>query len=118
MIRRAHVTKSYRPRHTQTGRETATISAEWHGGAYVDLSFDGGDVIEVINVWDYRTDTATIGHQRGAVRAALLEWIADNDAEELEQMLSASPASEDPEIRAMCRRRHPRYWLRNYIENS
>ena len=104
--RTALVAKGYNTRH---GRNYATIRAVWHGGAYVDLAFNGAHASEVINVWDYATNRSTIGDienvQRGTVRRVLLAWIADNDAEE-----SHDANGHDTE-------RPPRQWLASYVEN-
>ena len=83
---------------THRGRR---IKAEYHGGAYIDLTF-GSTVtpIEVINVWDYEAGAAvlpgltpfsgrsgvefdTLTHEvvRGGVREVILDWIRDMDKE-------------------------------------
>ena len=51
-----------------------TIRGEYHGGAYIDLSFGDGEAFDVINVWDYATDKPTIPNTPLAVRRAMLEW--------------------------------------------
>lgn len=56
--------------------EGYNVTAVYHGGAYIDLCF-GEKAFEVINVWDYVHDRATIPNTRQAVRAALLSWRQD-----------------------------------------
>lgn len=53
--------------------------AVYHSGAYIDVyhASHPDDALDVINVWDYAADKATIPFERSAVRAELREWIAD-----------------------------------------
>lgn len=81
-----------------------TLRADYWGGAYIELTFAGGayNPTEVINVWDYETDTSVIpsaetyknpgdvGHEgykracdqtREGVRRAVADWIEAQDKE-------------------------------------
>jgi len=62
--------------------------ARWHGGAYIDLGhitpmgeagIDNDDfhAFDVINVWDYATDTPTIPRTLDAFKARVDERLAD-----------------------------------------
>ena len=52
-----------------------SIVGTYHGGAYIDLSLDGGrSAFDVINVWDYAADRPTIPNTAAAVRAAMRDW--------------------------------------------
>jgi len=59
------------------------VRADYQGGAYIELTFGafGFKPTEVINVWDYETDTAQIPNTTAAIKAAVFEWIASNDEE-------------------------------------
>lgn len=57
------------------------VTASYQGGPYIDLSFGGGPVIEVINVYDYEKGGPRIKRSVAAVRAKVREWIEDNDTE-------------------------------------
>ena len=63
-------------------RTGITIHAEWEGGPYIDLGTRPGRAAEVINVWDYETDTARVPYTRQGLRAALHEWLDDYRAED------------------------------------
>lgn len=63
---------------TSKGR---TVTASYQGGAYIDLSFGGGPVMEVINAYDYAKGEARIKLSTSAVRAQVKEWIRENDEE-------------------------------------
>jgi hypothetical protein len=51
------------------------VTGTYHGGAYIDLSFDGGQTaFDVINVYDYATGKPLIANTALAVRKALIEY--------------------------------------------
>ncbi len=56
------------------------IVAVWHGGTYIDLHWDSpaGNVLEVINVHDYKTgktrEDVNVSHE-------LTEWLRENRRE-------------------------------------
>ena len=70
------------------------VVARWHGGAYIDLGtiqavgqpgIDGDDfhAYDVINVWDYATDTPRIPRTLAALEECVnerLEALEDEDA--------------------------------------
>jgi hypothetical protein len=58
---------------------TWKIVATWEGGAYIHLHFDylSAPAFEVINVWDYGNDRATIAFRQSALADKLAEWIED-----------------------------------------
>jgi 16S rRNA C1402 N4-methylase RsmH len=59
-----------------------TIRATYGGGPYVDLTFGGAaHATEVLNVWDYRAGAPVIDNTPDAVRAALMAWVEDMDAD-------------------------------------
>lgn len=52
-----------------------TISGEYHGGPYIDLTLGGSsEAFDAINVWDYSADRATIPNTSAAVRRAMRDW--------------------------------------------
>lgn len=52
------------------------VTADWPGGAYVDLGFGGFPPSEVINVYDYATGTYDKRvHTPAGLRAIVREWI-------------------------------------------
>jgi len=60
----------------------ATSDDDWlavySGGPYIEIrhrSYKGA--VDVINVWDYVTDSATIPNEHDAVATRLAEWIRD-----------------------------------------
>lgn len=59
------------------------VSAEWNGGAYVDLFFGGHTApVEVINIYDYTGATWDRRVQTPAgLRQIVREWISDTEAE-------------------------------------
>lgn len=62
-------------------RSGVRIVAEWHGGAYVELSFDGLPPSEVLNVWDDDTDKPGIPVTKKALIGCLEEWIREMDSD-------------------------------------
>ena len=66
--------------HESLGR---IVRADWQGGAYIELTFGDTDYrpTEVINVWDYRTDTTNVPFTRDGLRTELREWIKGQDIE-------------------------------------
>lgn len=73
---------------TLTSR-SRTISAEYMGGAYIELSFAGSSVpFEVINVYDYAKGESTLWTEgmspqtrRAALRQEVSSWIDVQDSE-------------------------------------
>ena len=71
------------------GRPIGRIRADWHGGEYIELTFWPGDVAlgyrptEVINVWDYDRWEPSIPFTQAALEAALDDWIAECDLEQV-----------------------------------
>lgn len=65
---------------TFTGK---VVSAEWKGGAYVDLFFGGHrESAEVINVYDHATGSVDRRVMTPAgLKAIVREWITANDEE-------------------------------------
>ena len=57
-------------------RITATAAA---GGAYVDLSFNGGPVVELINVWIHEDACSEFQGGTTQLGAILEEWINDQE---------------------------------------
>ncbi len=70
------------------------VTAEYHGGAYIDLTFGPATgATEVINVYDYATGAPEPAFQgnladrierervRAAVRIAVIEWAQTNEDE-------------------------------------
>lgn len=62
------------------------FKATWEGGAYVDLRFGdyatfGETPTEVINVWDYETDSPSVPFTQPALAMVLRQWVADMDTE-------------------------------------
>lgn len=63
---------------TQPGMGIRLIRAEWHGGAYIELTFhDAENPTEVINVYDYAAGAPTIPFTQEALDAHVREWCDD-----------------------------------------
>lgn len=58
-----------------------SIRPDYHGGAYIELTFAGRTPTEVINVWDYAASRSTCEDTPDAVEARVREWIASNESE-------------------------------------
>jgi hypothetical protein len=58
------------------------VVARWHGGAYIELGYLADcefSASDVINVWDYATDTPRIDRTLDALQAKVDERLADED---------------------------------------
>lgn len=66
---------------------TGALTAVWHGGAYIDLTFipvwaeKEPPPSEVINMWDDETNQPRIPFTLEGLRAAVLAWMEDMDKE-------------------------------------
>lgn len=61
------------------GRREITLGFEWHGGAYIEVSRGHafGNPKEVINVWDYASDSPRIPRTKQAMGRVIDDWISD-----------------------------------------
>jgi hypothetical protein len=62
------------------------IRGEYHGGAYIDLSFanyPGSTPFDVINVYDYAKGKSTIPNTSAAVRREMIEWRDSHEGDSL-----------------------------------
>jgi hypothetical protein len=58
------------------------VRAAYRGGPYVELTFGAAvHPSEVLNVWDYAAGHPTITGDAHAVRAVLMAWVRDMDAD-------------------------------------
>lgn len=74
--------KTTREVNVYTTDRKGTVTAEWPGGAYVDLGFGGHRPTEVINVYNYETgETDPRVHTPSGLREIVREWIKTNDEE-------------------------------------
>ena len=63
-----------------TTRHGRKLKASYEGGAYIDIYFQGDKTpFEVINVWDYSKNNASIPFTADAVKQELDEWAAELD---------------------------------------
>lgn len=56
-------------------------SISWHysGGPYIEAGLAGGPRVSVVNVWDYKTDTARLAFTREALEQYLADHYSDPD---------------------------------------
>lgn len=88
---------------------------------YVDLYFEGAEYpFETINVWDYRTGKSEVvltpsgkSVSKPWLRETLREWLHTQDVEEM--TYQTKEYGEDPHD--YTRQRHPRTWLKQYVNN-
>lgn len=72
-----------------TFRVTKTIAPDlklvfsWEGGTYIDVALEGHEPIEVINVWNYDTDSPAIPFTKPAMRRHVNDWVAEYPPKEL-----------------------------------
>jgi len=64
---------------TPNGQRVTIQGSALAGGAYVDLTFNGGAVVEVINVWDYASGRSEYGGGSRALGTIIAGWITDQE---------------------------------------
>lgn len=97
---RGHVVA--KQRHTQVRSEERftysrrAVKFVWEGGEYIDIYFSGGKhtgtPFEVINVWDYETNTPRIERSRGAFVDECEEWLEVTTPAEINHYRAHHPA--------------------------
>jgi len=64
---------------TPNGSRVTIEGSAIAGGAYVDLTFNGGPPVEVINVWDYDAGRSEFAGGDRALGLIIAEWIRQQD---------------------------------------
>lgn len=104
---------------TPAGRQQTSISAERVSNVYLDLRFAGHKPIEVIGIYDYAAGATAVDNTDAAVHAALQQWCADQDTDELEGRVAAYDDEDDrDEVRAQWAAAPERAWLFTYLANN
>ena len=76
---------------TTWNRGPFTIRAEWHGGAYVEITLpEMVEATDCINVWDYEAGAAGIPFTQAALDEKVQEWcegLFGGDTDELRKRI-------------------------------
>ncbi len=68
-----------------------SVGFEWRRSAYVTVACPPGETIDLIPVWDYRTDTPAIEQTPEALAQAVDDWLRHHQAA-LEKQLTHGAA--------------------------